>query len=295
MGDGSWERGTGATTGDKPTVHVKKKLKVVIWPGEIAPDANGSTAGHLYVYGHPKGDFACEIAAGPWPGKAEKGTQAGGHHVGETKAGIYTLGPKHHHVTLNWPMSSIPWGAQLSKHDDGIIYYTVDGGKPKPITGPKGGLTEANGRFFDKTPKEKRKDWGSRKDYVANTGDLYWGEGWDDDLIARGQTPVGKNLQAIISGWTPGTLMPLWYRNDFGLWAWNLKPSAYYIHTTPQDEWSYMQGDAPRMPGNSHGCIHVKPKDRDELVNYLQEGMTVEVKPYDKDKVGPMGPPDGSL
>lgn len=38
----------------------------------------------------------------------------------------------------------------------------------------------------------------------------------------------------------------------------------------------------------SHGCVHIQPVDRDEMMRkgYLKKGVVVEIKPY-----GEVGPP----
>jgi hypothetical protein len=81
-----------------------------------------------------------------------------------------------------------------------------------------------------------------------------------------------------------------WKKNDFGRWGWNLllngHPTAYYIHTTPDDEATSAQGKAVFL-GNSHGCIHLVPSERDRLMSlgYLKQGIPFEVRPYTE--VGP--------
>jgi lipoprotein-anchoring transpeptidase ErfK/SrfK len=86
-------------------------------------------------------------------------------------------------------------------------------------------------------------------------------------------------------------LIKSWLLNDFGPWAWNLKKggqrTAYYIHTTPDTEYAVTNKQFVILT-QSHGCIHIRPQDRDEMMSkgYLKEGIHVEVKPY-----GQVGPP----
>ena len=85
--------------------------------------------------------------------------------------------------------------------------------------------------------------------------------------------------------------MTAWVYNDFGKWSWNLKRSGrrtvYFIHTTPDAEFAAANNTRYELE-QSHGCVHIKPEDRDEMVSrgYLQAGTEVEVMPY-----GTMGPP----
>jgi L,D-transpeptidase-like protein len=88
-----------------------------------------------------------------------------------------------------------------------------------------------------------------------------------------------------------GKLKDTWDRNDFGKWSWNLtrggRRTAYYLHTTPDDEENTAKG-LPVQLLNSHGCVHVRPADRDkmEYKKYLKKGTVVIVHKY-----GEVGPP----
>src|SRR5581483_2189304 len=132
-----WEQQQGQAQGGAPTVHLKPKLRLVLFPGETV--RGGVTYGHIYVEGGNK--EAYEIAAGPPPGQGSSGPR--GHTAGSTPAGKYVLSDKEHHVTLNWPMSTIPWGAQLEKKADGEVYYSIKAGSWKKVTGPDGVFTKA--------------------------------------------------------------------------------------------------------------------------------------------------------
>jgi len=61
------------------------------------------------------------------------------------------------------------------------------------------------------------------------------------------------------------------------------------IHTTPDDEASTAQGK-PVILTESHGCIHVKPNDIDEMrkKGYLKPGNSLIIHGYKK--VAPIGP-----
>jgi len=68
-------------------------------------------------------------------------------------------------------------------------------------------------------------------------------------------------------------------------WSWNLKKNGhrtpYYIHTTPDDEAATLAGTAFDLQ-QSHGCVHVRPLDRKEIMKTgaFKAGVAVEVKPY---------------
>ncbi|HET6149858.1 MAG TPA: hypothetical protein VFH68_20125 [Polyangia bacterium] len=81
-----------------------------------------------------------------------------------------------------------------------------------------------------------------------------------------------------------GKLVTEWRKNDFGKWSWNMKRNGvrtvYCIHTTPEDEATTGSFELSQ----SHGCLHIRPKDRDVMVDkrYLVRGTEVEVMPYNK-------------
>jgi lipoprotein-anchoring transpeptidase ErfK/SrfK len=79
----------------------------------------------------------------------------------------------------------------------------------------------------------------------------------------------------------------LW-RNDFGEWACNLPGTVCYIHTTPDDEFAWHFQSKNIQLENSHGCIHLHPKDREDMMRkgYLKQGAYFEVKGYSE-----KGPP----
>ena len=63
-------------------------------------------------------------------------------------------------------------------------------------------------------------------------------------------------------------------QNDFGAMAYRLTGSpGFYIHTTPPTELQ-AAANAPVQLTHSHGCIHVNPKERDDMIarGYLVGG-----------------------
>ena len=84
---------------------------------------------------------------------------------------------------------------------------------------------------------------------------------------------------------------PIWEKNDFGRWGWNLrrngKATGFFVHTTPEDEAATATAKAVYLT-NSHGCVHVAPLERDMMIarGYLQAGVDFEVRSYSE-----KGPP----
>lgn len=94
-------------------------------------------------------------------------------------------------------------------------------------------------------------------------------------------------------------LKETWDGNDFGNWGFDMtqngKRTEYYIHTTPTDEEDTVKHEADKTYpnvhlGNSHGCVHLRPVDRAEMMTkgFLQAGVKLSVKPYGV--VGPLKP-----
>jgi len=73
-----------------------------------------------------------------------------------------------------------------------------------------------------------------------------------------------------------------WNLNDFGQSAWRVEGSpGFYVHTTPETEEAASVGDEVELTV-SHGCIHVDPSERDEMIarGYLQKGVRFNCKKY---------------
>ena len=224
----------------------------MIYPGETK-DHRGYTMGHLYAYRGPSSK-RYEVMGGPPPGEGFK--DAGGHVAESTPAGSYVLGRAEHHVTLRWPESVVAWGAEL-RDRDGTIEYRV-GNEWKPASGANGTVTRA---------------W---IDFSARSG--------------AHMSLAEADRRAREMFFEKGTLLPKANRNNFGPWAWNLmkngRRTPYYLHTTPASEAATVAG-TPFELSPSHGCVHLRPSDRDELVagGFLKAGVPVDVMRY-----GTVGP-----
>jgi hypothetical protein len=231
-------------------VHVggKSTLRLVFFPGERSPDSR--VLGTIYVVG---GDGDAIPAAGGNLGHG-KYPNDGGHSYGPTPAGHYTLGPKRHVVTPTWTKSAIPWGATLRLNMHGEVEYRDDSGKGgwHTVTGPTGVLTLAHLNF------ERRS-----KKHIT---------------LAQAVTAV---RDALVDPVTHTLRFTTWEFNDFGRWGWNLRhhghSTPYYLHTTPETE-----ANPAALLVNSHGCIHIRPADREKFLGkgYLEEGVEFEVRPY---------------
>jgi hypothetical protein len=250
------------------------KVLLVLYPGEaiklFVTNAKGkgivlspkqvTTVGRLYVVGGRGESY--EAVGGPPPGKEH--ADVGGHTAGSTPAGLFTLGPQEHHTTLRWPHSSIPFGAKLRLGADGFVEY-LHHHEWKKANGPHGVWTKALLDF-------RRRD---NKPAVVDEKDL--------DSFHQAAYKDGK-------------LRPEWIKNDFGEWSWNLmrhgKRTPFYLHTTPLDEYFKRTPGDPdavfSLVGQSHGCVHVLPRDRDEMIQrgYLKKGAQILVMPYER-----RGPP----
>ena len=235
--------------GERKFTHLTKKKK-----------RKPETVGTIYVIG---GNGEQYSAAGGPPDPFADPDQGG--HTGEpTPPGHYVLGPKQHVTTTSWPMSVIPWGATL-QIKNGEAEWQDENGRWRLATGPNGEVTQAmmqyQNRSRDKTYTRDQIIDGIRADFIdPDTGKL-----------------VDQTYEL----------------NDFGKWGWNLRalpgktPTAYYVHTTDGNE---KDEEAHRsiLLVNSHGCVHLDPSQRDDMVNkhYLEEGVEFEVRPYNE--VGPL-------
>jgi len=255
----------GPARGRHPVVHVRAHPRLVFFPADkISRDPNAGGAegfwlGTIYVVlgGQVVANYAA--CGGPKDGFDDRG-----HVAGETPPGHYILGPRHRHVTLNWPPSSIPWGALIRRAANGEVEFD-DGSGWKPATGDGAPMNKALIRSYKIAGQAVPPLAQIREDARA---------AFDINL----KNPTGQ-------------LVTMWERNDFGQWAFNLrrdgKGTPYYIHTTPRDEYATAHNLAFSLV-QSHGCVHIRPDDRETMMQagYLAAGIPFEVRAYDK-----KGPP----
>lgn len=239
-------------------------FRLVFFPGERAI---GSTVmGTIYVIGGGGEHFS---AAGGLPFFKK---DRGGHTAEPTPAGHYTVGQKRHVTTTSWVASVVPWGAALRLTKDHEVEFKALDGKWHMATGPKGEVVQAQIQWLARENK--------------HVGGTYNGKTITLEGINEG---IKKKL--FIDEATGDLQSPTYRWNDFGRWGWNLllrgAPTSYYIHTTAQDEQA-TEAHHDVLLGNSHGCIHLIPVERDrmEKLGYLKPGVDFEVRRYNE-----QGPP----
>jgi len=82
-----------------------------------------------------------------------------------------------------------------------------------------------------------------------------------------------------------------WDLNDFGETAFQVGNSSIFVHTTQFAEAQAEQGK-PELLDFSHGCIHIRPLDRNIMLDegYLQAGVPLTVRKYSPKFAGPKFP-----
>jgi hypothetical protein len=248
----------GASHGKHPIVHVQARPRLVFFPGDKisrepqVDEPKGFWLGTIYVVVGKQAVVHFTACGGPRQGSPDRG-----HTAGPTPAGQYTLGPRHHHVTKNWPNSCIPWGATIRRAENEEVEFD-DGSGWKPATG--------DGAPMNKALRRSRILSGE----TVNATSIR--------LEAREAFDINPDNPT-------GRLVSVWERNDFGKWAFNLRRQGqgtpYYIHTTPEDEYATAHNHAFSL-AQSHGCIHIRPNDRDRMMGegYLAAGIRLDVRGY---------------
>jgi len=224
---------------------MNKRAFLVVYPGD-GKNRSGKVVGHIHVNDGPE---TFDVAGGP--PTLQPILDLGGHTATRTPPGRYVLDRAEHHTTNGWPRSVVPWGARL-REVDGVVEYELSGHWIN-ASGLDGRVTHALLIFAAKSGRPMSPPVASRH--------------------AR-QMFYEKN----------GTLMSMWQGNDFGKWSWNLRlgsrRTVFFIHTTPPGE---AAGSSDFDLDQSHGCLHIRPNDRDVMVKrgYLREGTVVIVKRYE--------------
>jgi len=104
--------------------------------------------------------------------------------------------------------------------------------------------------------------------------------GWD--AIIDAETQYGR----------PAAIPIEWDLNDFGKEGFHVGDTDMYIHTTPDTEDEY-SAKMPEKLSFSHGCIHIKPSDREHLIRegWLRAGVTIKIHAYDPGRLSQWGKP----
>jgi hypothetical protein len=255
-------------------------VELWLFPGEVV---TGDTAmGAIYV--RVRGDVVkrYDACAGPPPGFGH--LDRGGHSAEPTGAGHYVLARGVHYTTQSWPTSTIPWGAQVRARADGEIEFSADGGATwRPATGADGVFTTAWVAF-----EERGRAAQAAADNAAHAGDPAWQTQTATPLTSDEIANLNQSARGFFTD-DNGNVAAVYLRNDFGVWAWNLQlrtgsgpeRTGMFVHTTPDNEAAAAAGQ-PVVLENSHGCVHIRPADRDEMMSlgYLAGGVSFVVKPY---------------
>jgi len=251
-----------------PVVHVSARTEVYFYPSQDgvervqAAEMNGRKVdvrwhtygfGRIYVTRAKSVVAAYEARGGP----KETFADVEGHIRSPIPPGDYVLGAAEHYTTSNWYMSSIPWGARIKRARGGEIEYDDGSGWKRATGSPDAPMTSAIRKF------------------LARSGRVTPAVEARLDQLARAQFDINPDSPT-------GTLVSVWQRNDFGEWAFALlrggKRTGFYIHTTPEDEL-----DATHKLDSSHGCIHMRPVDRNEAKSksYFARGTVLHVAAFD--------------
>ena len=174
---------------------------------------------------------------------------ADGYYAGPTDAGVYRISHCGRHSSPSYPdWSRVRWGSEI-KEQDGEIWVMHDSKwQPLKKLSPrmtKEILIERNGMLYGKFEMPKKwlfNDFGHITCYFFK------------DI--NGNRKLDKNLGEEIH--------------------------TEYFHTTPDDEALTAAGQNVVLTGTSHGCIHLKPNDIDEMIRkgYFKSGNMVAIYRY---------------
>jgi hypothetical protein len=165
-----------------------------------------------------------------WGGPASKGSDP---YMPEepTWPGTYTIHSIQKYTTPTWALSKIKWGTRLvDKPGINDIYYELPGKKWGSI----------------------KKDIGVNRQYIVNLYFTYYEQ------------------MRVPSTWVFNDFGPIairWYKdlNNNKILDGKERLSGQMFHTTPQNEAEHALGKKVDLKP-SHGCIHLKPADRDFLI-----------------------------
>ncbi len=96
---------------------------------------------------------------------------------------------------------------------------------------------------------------------------------------------IARDFEGLPEVTRDGETFRIWNKNDFGPISWNLVPSDQYVHTTPEAEAARAATPATETSlAFSHGCVHIDPGERDEMVSrgYLRAGVLFIVHRWDE-------------
>jgi hypothetical protein len=189
-------------------------------------------------------------------GKPVKETEAWGGPAGTVKGDIMDQGPTdpgdyiiysvEPYRTNTWPMSRLKWGTKLRANGDKVMFE------------------ESPGRWL---PLEKRVPGIGAKDLA------------DENFRLYGQRKLPDRW--VFNDFGPLAIRYFKDKNKDGKKDANEPLSGEMFHTTPDDEAATALGKKVNlMP--SHGCIHLKPMDRDDLISLgaFKRGTPLKIHEY---------------
>jgi hypothetical protein len=195
-------------------------------------------------------------------GPREKGTDSAGNKFGPTPSGNFVIAycHKHHDSTLYPAWSTLAWGTPLRENGGDVEYQ--ENGKWKSLTELWNKKNVGKGSIY------------THSDTVAEVKRRH------DELYASASIPKTWVFNDF------GHMTCYYFDDVKGDGAFDPKTErvrSTYLHTTPDDE-----ATAARYPKGtivlhkSHGCIHLAPKDIDEMVahKYLKRGNHIIVHTY---------------
>jgi hypothetical protein len=250
-----------------PIIHVAVVPKLYFYPSvdgveyKNELEADGDSHPHTYGFGKlyvvRSNTIVAEYEARGGPKETFKGDDR--HIHSPIPPGDYVLSATIRYTTPNWPDSCVPWGAQIREAPNGEVQYDSGAGWQYATGSPKAAMNVAF------------------RSYWARMGNPPLSE---SELNEEAKRQFAVNPKRPREG-----LVTVWQRNDFGQWAFALlkdgKKTGFFIHTTPRDELT--PKGTPIQLGSSHGCIHMRPVDRNEAKEkkYLDRGVILHVTDFD--------------
>lgn len=200
-----------------------------------------------------------------------------GHTYDPTPSGIYRIAKGKPHISRSWKYSQIPWGAPIRE---------VDIPRGKDVQFSQSGKKWRSTLRLRK--RINRDDIGKAEVVTAVLAAL------DQESISRDQLSIDEKGHLVVTSCGDQYTTPVrdgtditasipsqWDLNDFGAIAFHVVGTQTFIHTTSVNEAEYHAG-LPEKLDFSHGCIHIKPSDRNQMIEqgYLQGGIRLIVEPY---------------